>query len=58
MSPGEASDEELARAAPLPCRRLVAAWRERERRGEGIRFSDLRQKGGGREAHEKPTNAA
>ena len=55
MSPGEASDEELARAAPLPCRRRLE--RERER-GEGIRFSDLRQKGGGREAHERPTNAA
>jgi len=35
LSVGEASDEELARAASLPCRRRDAAWREGGRASRG-----------------------
>ena len=47
LSAGEAPDEELARAAPLPCRRRLerrrkkAAEREREREERGERGTSV-----------------
>ena len=49
MSAGEAPDEELARAAPLPCRRRL------DRRRPTERASEREEKGGERERRPRPS---
>jgi len=47
LSAGEASNEKLARAAPLPCRRRDAAWKEGGRASERERYRGGRREKGG-----------